>query len=907
MDGLIHWQAEEETGSSSQPHESNEITITPGIDTLLANIHSGELLPPHIDLSDIDLEALANFNEQPSQDSSSCTDGSCTELSTFLADAVFSQAAAIPPDPPSHPPHPPIKATTTQEPGYSQHYDDVGLLSTILSQTPQKRSIPGSMVITEQHHQSSTLPAKSGHRFSKEALQILKRWLALHSRYPYPTDGEKELLQHQTGLTKTQISNWFTNTRRKRRAQPQRNPFSHTDNTPIGPIDISRRPGTPAVDSNTNPLQRWVDSPPESEPASVTAIARAVASSWESPPRRNTHYRSMLTDEESGRSFGNGASASSAGTSSGSSFASSHSHRSGGSFGSIGSINKLRSHRRRRRRAIPERKERTSLINPQKPYQCTFCAEAFRTKHDWQRHEKSLHLSLERWVCTPEGSRATNPRTNQICCVFCGMARPDDSHLETHNHTACKVRPAEDKSFYRKDHINQHLKLVHNAQFVDWSMKSWKITTSEIRSRCGFCGMTMSSWPARVDHLAEHFKNGSTMADWKGDWGFEASVLDMLESSIPPYLIEMERTSTFPFTANSAPADSPCSAYELITLELAYFMVNYKEEMGKLPTDEEMQLEACRVIFASEASGRRGISAESSWLRDLLMGDKEITRQAQFAPLRHGAENRLCVLKINGKDNLFEQCLLEMQLKEFIQAKAVLDIHITDDELQEECCYIIGNVQELPIPHYDFIADWLIRLVMSSAVWLADFRQRTRLQKTQNFDGPLSRQLELEGAHIHTEDYRTADDSDWSTVLRPFHGRSPRTAPRLTSAHRARATVLGAQPQQSEGLDSGVRSRRSPGAFEGMMKKTFFINDSNCYRRLAQELTRFAMATMSPNNPNQHVPSDAEIQHQARWILFESDDAWNQTAADNDEWLQRFKRDVGILPGPGLHRGQGAQ
>lgn len=34
-----------------------------------------------------------------------------------------------------------------------------------------------------------------------------------------------------------------------------------------------------------------------------------------------------------------------------------------------------------------------------------------------------------------------------------------------------------------------------------------------------------------------------------------------------------------------------------------------------------------------------------------------------------------------------------------------------------------------------------------------------------------------------------------------------------------------------------------------------------------------------------------------------SDDPWNQTAADNFEWLQRFKRDVGILPadsGPGL-------
>lgn len=35
-----------------------------------------------------------------------------------------------------------------------------------------------------------------------------------------------------------------------------------------------------------------------------------------------------------------------------------------------------------------------------------------------------------------------------------------------------------------------------------------------------------------------------------------------------------------------------------------------------------------------------------------------------------------------------------------------------------------------------------------------------------------------------------------------------------------------------------------------------------------------------------------------------SDDPWNQTAADNAEWLLRFKRDAGILPpGPGLTLG----
>jgi hypothetical protein len=51
------------------------------------------------------------------------------------------------------------------------------------------------------------------------------------------------------------------------------------------------------------------------------------------------------------------------------------------------------------------------------------------------------------------------------------------------------------------------------------------------------------------------------------------------------------------------------------------------------------------------------------------------------------------------------------------------------------------------------------------------------------------------------------------------------------------------------------------------------------------------------------MPTDAEIQNQARWVVYDDDDPWNQTAADNAEWLIRFKRDVGLAPrqdGPGL-------
>lgn len=85
---------------------------------------------------------------------------------------------------------------------------------------------------------------------------------------------------------------------------------------------------------------------------------------------------------------------------------------------------------------------------------------------------------------------------------------------------------------------------------------------------------------------------------------------------------------------------------------------------------------------------------------------------------------------------------------------------------------------------------------------------------------------------------------------------------------------------------------------------TPFLNDANCYLRLAKELRRWVRSAISAKNPNQHVPTDEELQYQAGWIFYD-DDPCNQTAADNVEWLQRFKRDVGIIKeaGAGLPRG----
>lgn len=134
------------------------------------------------------------------------------------------------------------------------------------------------------HSTLNANPPKIGTRFSRESSRILTKWFENNYNYPYPSKEETETLQDQTGLSKTQIKNWLANTRR--REKMHQSIQSSRKATPVfnsnkEPIDIPRRPDTPTVRTKNDhqamgPLERWVDSPPESEPATVTAIAKAV-------------------------------------------------------------------------------------------------------------------------------------------------------------------------------------------------------------------------------------------------------------------------------------------------------------------------------------------------------------------------------------------------------------------------------------------------------------------------------------------------------------------------------------------------------------------------------------------------------------------------------------------------------
>jgi hypothetical protein len=404
----------------------------------------------------------------------------------------------------------------------------------------------------------------------------------------------------------------------------------------------------------------------------------------------------------------------------------------------------------------------------------------------------------------------------------------------------------------------------------------------------------------------------------------------------------MERATPFPYEASKDLLETPRSAYELLKLELSYFMQNHFHFHARLPTSDEMQLEACRIILASEALSGQEVRP-ASWLRDVITSREDILLNARFRTVRLPAEGRLPAIKINGKDNLFDNCEFESQLNGYAELQGLLDMQITSRDLQQEACRIVGQIEDISSTPSDFIASWLIRLMNSSTAWLSGFQGRNgisgpagpddgfnadatihdysflepkltefleaeRIMGNEPTDARLRRQARII-VHLSDEGWgqTAADDEYWMAGFKQRHQPAdlpawvppstlhqrgfpmPMFSPKFTDSSPA-ARVAPAAPQADHHLVAAARSLvRKPGSLH--------INDANYFQWIEKELTQWVAATMSPHNPACHVPSDQEIQHYARWVSFneECDDPFNVTLADSEIWLSEFKRKVGIL------------
>lgn len=487
---------------------------------------------------------------------------------------------------------------------------------------------------------------KNGGRLSKEASRILKTWISKHSSHPYPTEQEKDQLKQETGLKRSQICNWLANARRRGKVKPLLSETNPGASILPGPVDIPQQGETSnGVDmADLTPFERWKYSPPENEPALATDIIRAMATtsfdaSKNTPSSGHVRSHSRRTGSSNGDSSHSNVrvapslSSHSLNTNDSSltdmSFASAFSHRS--SHASYNSLD-TKDRRRRRHKATAVKSSATQKSRSSRIFQCTFCADSFATKYDWQRHEKSLHLALDRWTCTPHGGIIASK--DRMVCAFCRHPDPDSDHLESHNFHACQEKGFSERTFYRKDHLNQHLRLMHGSKYAAW-MDDWKSTTNYIRSRCGICSTTFTTWKDRVDHISSHFKAGADMSEWKGDWGFEPHIYKLVDNAIPPYLIGQEKRTMNPWVAQDvnyqvkdmdvepqsnalyeigALRNKSCS--RRLEIELSAYIARHVTH-GMIPTDAMLQDKARAIIYESNDPWNQTYADNPVWLANL--------------------------------------------------------------------------------------------------------------------------------------------------------------------------------------------------------------------------------------------------------------------------------------------------
>ena len=113
-----------------------------------------------------------------------------------------------------------------------------------------------------------------------------------------------------------------------------------------------------------------------------------------------------------------------------------------------------------------------------------------------------------------------------VLCAFCREPVHSYDHFEQHNISFCSYKVQTDRAFARKDLFKQHIQQVHLTAADEKTRKSFKVPdfwvqeVDAIRSHpsslwCGFCQVFLESTAVRMDHVAEHFREGLDMSMWQ--------------------------------------------------------------------------------------------------------------------------------------------------------------------------------------------------------------------------------------------------------------------------------------------------------------------------------------------------------------------------------------------------------
>jgi len=165
-------------------------------------------------------------------------------------------------------------------------------------------------------------------------------------------------------------------------------------------------------------------------------------------------------------------------------------------------------------------------------YQCTYpdCGEVFPSKCDWKRHEESeMHWPQRRFMCLECTVSIRDPDGIPLC-TSCWSPFEDDNAVKMYN-LQCASAQEFGTTFVRKDHLRSHLRTKHDMLNLPSQAEAWTYDLMSAWPReCGFCGIRLSTWNERVNHLEEDFKKGFTMASWRIPFRSSMDNYDVLES-----------------------------------------------------------------------------------------------------------------------------------------------------------------------------------------------------------------------------------------------------------------------------------------------------------------------------------------------------------------------------------------
>ncbi|KAK7993078.1 hypothetical protein PG991_016257 [Apiospora marii] len=164
----------------------------------------------------------------------------------------------------------------------------------------------------------------------------------------------------------------------------------------------------------------------------------------------------------------------------------------------------------------PSAKRRKKTTTPTVKWVCSFCQRVFSTRFTWQRHEKSAHLTPDRWICGY--SLWEDASLDCPICATGGIRQPLGSC--GHRFPECLRRPEGARTFYRRDALTQHLKVFHckdqkwPQQIAPLHLDEWVIHSEPALAAlvCPFCGFQAPNWEARVKHIAKHYESGLNLA-----------------------------------------------------------------------------------------------------------------------------------------------------------------------------------------------------------------------------------------------------------------------------------------------------------------------------------------------------------------------------------------------------------